>query len=72
MEHLEWFVKPGGVHTFNAEAAAEKYTEAEKVEALAKGIGRVTAESLDRGRPPKNWWDIPREVRWAVGEEPGP
>ena len=61
MEHLEWFVKPGGPHTFNATAAAEKYTEAEKVEALAKGVGRVTPESLERGRPPRNWWDIPRE-----------
>ena len=50
MEHLEWFVKPGANHTFNAEAAAEPYTEAEAAEALAKGVGRVTAEALSRGR----------------------
>ena len=55
------FVKPGASHTFNAEAAAEHYTEAEAAEALAKGVGRVTAEALQRGRPPKNWWEIPRE-----------
>ena len=61
MEHLEWFVKPGAPHTFNAEAAAEPYTEAEAAEALAKGVGRVTAEALSRGRPPRNWWEIPRE-----------
>ena len=61
MEHLEWFVQPGATHTFNAEAAAEPYTEAEAVEALAKGIGRVTPEALARGRPPRNWWEIPRE-----------
>ena len=61
MEHLEWFVKPGGSHTFNVDEATEAYTEAEFAEALAKGCGRVTAESLQRGRPPRNWWDIPRE-----------
>jgi site-specific DNA-methyltransferase (adenine-specific) len=61
MEHLEWFVKPGGKHTFNPQEAVEHYTPAEFDEALAKGVGRVTAESLSRGRPPNNWWDIPRE-----------
>ena len=61
MEHLEWFVKPGAEHTFNLDAGTEQYTEAEKVEALAKGVGRVTSESLARGKPPKNRWDIPRE-----------
>jgi DNA modification methylase len=61
MEHLEWFVKPGGRHTFNPREAVEHYTADEAAEALAKGAGRVTAESLARGRPPKNWWDIPRE-----------
>jgi site-specific DNA-methyltransferase (adenine-specific) len=61
MEHLEWFVKPGAAHTFNADAAAEPYTEAEFAEALAKGVGRVTPESLSKGRPPRNWWEIPRE-----------
>lgn len=61
MEHLEWFVKPGGTPTFNPREAVQHYTEAEAAEALAKGAGRVTAESLARGRPPNNWWDIPRE-----------
>ncbi|KOO34711.1 DNA adenine methyltransferase [Chrysochromulina tobinii] len=61
MEHLEWFVKPGAGHTFNLDAGTEAYSEAEFKEALAKGVGRVTAESLSRGKPPKNWWDIPRE-----------
>mmetsp|Transcript_3094 Transcript_3094/g.10489 ORF Transcript_3094/g.10489 Transcript_3094/m.10489 type:complete len:283 (-) Transcript_3094:44-892(-) len=61
MEHLEWFVKPGGTHTFNPHEAVEHYSEAEFAQALAKGVGRVTAESLARGRPPNNWWDIPRE-----------
>ena len=61
MEHIEWFVKPGAAHTFNPAAAAEPYTEDERREALAKGVGRVTAESLDQGRPPRNWWEIPRE-----------
>ena len=61
MEHLEWFVKPGAAHTFNLDAGTEAYAEAEFKEALAKGVGRVTAESLSRGKPPKNWWDIPRE-----------
>lgn len=61
MEHLEWFVKPGAQHVFNALEGAEMYTEEEKKVALAKGVGRVTLESLDKGRPPKNWLDIPRE-----------
>ena len=61
MEHIEWFVKPGAAHTFNPAAAAEPYTEDERREALAKGVGRVTAESLDQGRPPRNWFDLPRE-----------
>lgn len=61
MEHLEWFIKPGAMHVFNVEAGVEHYTDAEKLEALAKGVGRVTIESLDKGRPPRNWWDIPRE-----------
>ena len=61
MEHLEWFTKPGAEHTFNIDAGTEQYSEADKLEALAKGVGRVTEESLNRGKPPKNWWDIPRE-----------
>lgn len=64
MEHLEWFVKPaiaGEGHTFNPHEAAEKYTPEEERDALAKGVGRVTAESLRQGRPPRNWVEIPRE-----------
>ena len=72
MEHLEWFVKPGAPHTFHAEVAAEPYTEAEAAEALAKGVGRVTAEALARGRPPRNWWDIPRENSRSKERQYGP
>ncbi|KAG8470429.1 hypothetical protein KFE25_008850 [Diacronema lutheri] len=64
MEHLEWLIKPappGVAHTFHACEAAEKYTAEETAEALAKGVGRVTEESLRQGRPPRNWVEIPRE-----------
>ncbi|EOD27270.1 hypothetical protein EMIHUDRAFT_205290 [Emiliania huxleyi CCMP1516] len=61
LAYSEWFTKPGGQHTFNPHEAVEHYTPEEFDEALAKGVGRVTPESLARGRPPKNWWDIPRE-----------
>ena len=61
MEHVEWFVKPGGSHTFNASEAAEHYSEEDAQLALAKGVGRVTAEALQQGRPPRNWFEIPRE-----------
>ena len=38
------------------------YTDEDKRVALAKGVGRVTEEALDRGRPPRTWvGDIPRE-----------
>ena len=72
MEHLEWFVKPGAAHTFHAEAAAEPYTEAEAAEALAKGVGRVTAEALQRGRPPRNWFEIARENSRSKERQYGP
>lgn len=61
MEHLEWFTKPGARHTFHPEKAVDHYAPEELQRALAKGAGRVTVETLSRGRPPKNWWDIPRE-----------
>ena len=61
MEHLEWFVKPGAAHTFNASEAAEHYNEADLSMALAKGAGRVTLESLQQGRPPRNWFEMARE-----------
>ncbi|KAJ1631356.1 S-adenosyl-L-methionine-dependent methyltransferase [Pavlovales sp. CCMP2436] len=74
MEHLEWFVKPtqtgagqpAAAHTFNAEEAAEHYTPEDREEALAKGVGRVTSESLDKGRPPRNWVEVPRENSRSV------
>ena len=61
LEMLEWFVKAGAPHTFNVDGGTTPYTEAEKRVALAKGTGRVLEASLDRGKPPKNWVDIPRE-----------
>ena len=63
-ERLVWFEKPptmDGARVFNAQAAAEHYSEEERTVALAKGRGRVTAESLDKGRPPRTFIDIPRE-----------
>ena len=59
-EIVEWWTKPGQP-TFNAAFGAEMYTEDEKKVALAKGVGRVTEEALDRGRPPRTWCEIPRE-----------
>lgn len=60
-ETIEWWTKPPGVHTFNPSQAAERYTEDEKRVALAKGVGRVSEDSLNKGRPPRTWADIPRE-----------
>jgi len=60
-ETIEWWTKPPGVHTFNPALAAERYTEDEKRVAMAKGVGRVSEASLDKGRPPRTWADIPRE-----------
>lgn len=60
-EIIEWWTKPPGVHTFNPALAAERYTEDEKRVAMAKGVGRVNEASLDKGRPPRTWCDIPRE-----------
>lgn len=60
-ETIEWWTKPPGVYTFNPALAAERYTEGEKKVALAKGVGRVSEASLDKGRPPRTWCDIPRE-----------
>ena len=60
-EIVEWWTKPGQP-TFNAAYGAEMYTDEDKRVALAKGVGRVTEEALDRGRPPRTWvGDIPRE-----------
>lgn len=60
-ERLVWFEKPGGTRVFNAVDAAEHYSEEDRAVALAKGVGRVTNEALDRGRPPRTYIDIPRE-----------
>lgn len=63
-ERLVWFEKPSDGkrrRTFNAQEAAEHYTDEDRAVALAKGKGRVTEEALDRGRPPRTFIDIPRE-----------
>ena len=60
-ELLIWFQKPGGQRTYNAEAGVEHYAEEDRAVALAKGVGRVTNASLDRGRPPRSFLDFARE-----------
>lgn len=60
-ETIEWWTKAPGVHTFNPALAAERYSEDEKRVAMAKGVGRVNEASLNKGRPPRTWCDIPRE-----------
>lgn len=60
-EQLLWFVKKGGRPAFNAQEGVEHYCEEERAIALAKGKGRVTDASLDRGRPPRSFLDFSRE-----------
>jgi site-specific DNA-methyltransferase (adenine-specific) len=60
-EQLIWFEKKGGARTFNASECVEHYADDERAVALAKGKGRVTNESLDRGRPPRSFLDFQRE-----------
>ena len=60
-ETIEWWTKSPGHLTFNPTLAAERYSEQDKKTALAKGVGRVSEASLDKGRPPRTWFDIPRE-----------
>ena len=61
-EQLLWFKKKGARgHTFNAEDGVEHYRDDERAVALAKGKGRVSNESLDRGRPPRSFLDFARE-----------
>jgi site-specific DNA-methyltransferase (adenine-specific)/adenine-specific DNA-methyltransferase len=60
-ETVEWWTKGSEAHTFNPLFATEPYTEGDKRVALAKGVGRVNEASLDKGRPPRTWMDIPRE-----------
>jgi DNA modification methylase len=60
-ETIEWWVKAPGITTFSPTLAAERYSEEDKRAAMAKGVGRVHEASLDKGRPPRTWFDIPRE-----------
>ena len=60
-ETIEWWTKPQGFVCFNALMATERYSDADKKIALSKGVGRVSEASLDKGRPPRTWCDIPRE-----------
>ena len=64
-ERLVWFEKPvapgGRARAFHAQLAAEHYTDGERAVARAKGRGRVSDASLDLGRPPRTFIDIPRE-----------
>jgi len=60
-ELLVWLIKePAHSWTFNEEHARTPYTENEMEIALAKGKGRVQREKLQRGRPMRTWWEIPR------------
>lgn len=59
-EQLVWFEKPGGTRVFRPLRITDHYSPEEKLLALAKGRGRVTNESLSRGRPPRTFIDIPR------------
>lgn len=59
-EQLAWFEKPGGARVFRPLRITDHYSAEEKRLALAKGPGRVTDESLSRGRPPRTFIDIPR------------
>jgi len=60
-ELLLWMEKPGGARTYNAETGVEHYTDDDRAVALAKGVGRVSHASLDRGRPPRSFLDFARE-----------
>jgi len=60
-ELLLWVEKKGGPRTYNAADGVEHYREEERAVALAKGKGRVSDESLDRGRPARSFLDFARE-----------
>jgi DNA modification methylase len=60
-ELVLWAEKPGGDRTFNAADCVEYYAPEDRALALAKGKGRVSNESLDRGRPPRSFYDFQRE-----------
>ena len=42
-----------GVATFDPTLPTERYSEEDKRTAMAKGVGRVSEASLDKGRPPR-------------------
>ena len=60
-EQVLWMEKPGVLRTYNAADGVEHYEEGDRAMALAKGKGRVSNESLDRGRPARSFLDVPRE-----------
>jgi modification methylase len=60
-ELLLWVEKRGGLRTFNSSEGVEHYHADERATALAKGKGRVSDESLDRGRPARSFLDFARE-----------
>ncbi len=63
-EHLVWFEKKPSntqARTFNPLAITEQYSDCNRALALAKGKGRVTNKSLNKGKPPRTFIDIPRE-----------
>lgn len=59
-ELVAWLAKPGPT-TFNPTDVAVQYTALERSVALSKGKGRVRPDSLEVGRPPRSWIDVPRE-----------
>ena len=60
-ELLLWVEKPHGTRTYNAAEGVEHYRDDERAVALAKGKGRVSEASLDRGRPARSFLDFARE-----------
>ena len=60
-ELLLWMEKRNGTRTYNAAEGVEHYHDDERAVALAKGKGRVSEASLDRGRPARSFLDFARE-----------
>ena len=71
-EQLLWFERKGGGRVFNASEGVEHYLEEERAVALAKGKGRVSDASLDRGRPPRSFLDFARENSRSKERSYGP
>ena len=61
-ETIEWWVKAPGLSRRSTRrsrpSATRRRTSARRI---AKGVGRVNEASLDKGRPPRTWFDMPRE-----------